>query len=149
MLPPVKTHRFEIDGESYELTEYTRGGQRRIAQHYARAYNQPVVNADILRQTDGDALYVEAVLSECLTDAPERFWGAPVAMPSLNGRPRRQLLLDDMPVRLFEAIYVEVSNWLESFRATTAPRQPIPRPPDTLELVTAQATPVTLRGVAE
>lgn len=115
MVPAAAQHRFGSQQE-YTVQRYTRGGERRIMQAYALDLSLEGVLPGLLQALDGDARYWEAVLKECLIEAPEHWWEAVPPGPSRNGSPSRTLSFEAVPVEEFTDVSKEVQTWFDSFR---------------------------------
>src|SRR5262245_44546782 len=100
MVPAAAQHRFGPQQE-YTAQRYTRGGERRIMQSYALDLSLEGVLPGLLQALDGDARYWEAVLHECLIEAPEHWWEAVAPGASRNGATSRKLSFERVPVEEF------------------------------------------------
>jgi len=147
MLPARVQHRFGPEGE-YVLVRFTRGGQRRIAQHYALALTMDGVTPGLLEAIDGDNRYWEAVLRECLVEAPDHWWEPVPPAVQRNGAPTRVVSFEEVPMEEFDQVTREVATWLASFRtpehSPTAPTSPGDAP----GLGDPEAVPAAFRGRA-
>jgi hypothetical protein len=109
MLPPPLEHRFTLEGETYCLTGWTRGGERRIHAQYALALGpQPAT----LEAIDGGSLYDEAVAAECLREAPDYWWTQAPPAAGSNGLPQRVFNCDRIPAGLWRDFREEVAKFL-------------------------------------
>src|SRR5215831_7881043 len=138
MPPAPMEHRYTIDGEAYCLREATMyEGQQRIQQYYALALTlqpgllhpdtgQPLLPTEALwgsyrhalEATNGNALYVKAVIQECLVEAPDFWWVPQPVQPALNGTTRRVVTFKDVPWRIWQQQFREVNVFLDAiFRA--------------------------------
>jgi hypothetical protein len=149
MLPAPIEHHFVIDGEPYRLVEWTRGGERRLRAEYAMAIAAAPTVIDIV---DGQSLYAEAVVRECLKEAPAIFWETLPAQEGSNGQPRRVISCERIPRALWEAFRKEV----DAFLALLFPPQPTDLPAgdgpgqgDTARLEVAEAVSPVIRGRAQ
>jgi hypothetical protein len=136
MLPARIEHRFQIDAASYCLTEWDRGGDKRIKIDYAlsliaaadsagalpspvsaqpdfQAYAERLSSmsrhlSSLIEVLDGDNLWVEAIARECLTEAPDIFWDAPAPASGANGMSTKRVKLDTIPRALWHQFRREV-----------------------------------------
>jgi hypothetical protein len=149
MLPAPIEHRFVIEGESYLLVEWTRGGEKRIRAEYAMAI---AAAPTVIEAMDGADLYAEAVARECLKEAPPIFWQSLPTQASGNGAPRATITLDQVPRGLWEAFRREVDAFLGKI-FPAVPAEPAPDyaagAAESVAVEIAEAVPTVFRGRAQ
>lgn len=149
MLPPPIVHRFTLEGESYCLSGWTRGAERRIHAQYALALGPAASTLDAI---DGGNLYDEAVAAECLTEAPDYWWDTVPPAPGSNGTPRRVITCDRIPPALWRAFRAEVAQFLRLLfpgpAADAAPGAPAGAA-DPVPVASTEVVATGLRGRAE
>ena len=149
MLPSPIEHHFDLNGESYLLVEWTRGGERRLRADFALASS---ASPGVIDSIDGGDLYAEAVARECLKEAPAIFWETRPPSAGANGTPQRVVNLDQVPRALWEAFRKEVDAFLALIfpPVSTELRQTSgERPAEPVAVAPAQAVPALFRGRAE
>jgi hypothetical protein len=148
MLPVPLEHRFTINGDTYLLMEYTRGGERRLRQEYSMAI---ALAPGVIEAMDGADLYAEALARECLKEAPAIWWEEQPAQAGRNGTPARVITCEHIP----RAVWVEFRREADYFLGLLFP--PLPAAvedthverqgaPDVVE--TPEAIPAVFRGRA-
>ena len=116
--PQPYEHRFVLDGDSYLLVGWTRGGDRRINAAYALAI--AAVPGLMLDAVDGNNLYTEAVARECLKEAPDLFWESVPPPAGTNGTATRVVTFEQVPIQLWERFRKEVDAFVAHFRPVPA-----------------------------
>lgn len=151
MLPAPLTHTFQVDGETFTLTEYqTRGSEARIQATYAQALNPAPLPIEMY---DGNNLWVEAIAKECLSQAPAWCWRDRLAgeAPS-RFDPLRVVTLEAFSRFTWPQFRKEVNAFLADLRPSL-PADDAPAlngvPTDTPSVDAPQAVPALLRGRAE
>jgi hypothetical protein len=110
----VPTHTFGPNKE-YTVKRFTVAGERKIMRAYAKALADAGQElSGILETVDGGTLYMQAVLTECLLEAPEHWW-----QDTTQGG--RAVTFEVYPEE-FAYVAREVNAWLNSFRLPDPPR---------------------------
>lgn len=149
MLPKLIEHTFTLDGESYRLVEWDRGGERRLKAEYAMAIAPA---PGVLENIDGGNLYAEAVARECLKEAPDIFWTTRPAQAGQNGTPSRVVSLEHVPRALWEQFRAEVDRFLGLIFPAAAAELVTDlerRPSEPQRLETVENLPTVFQGRAE
>lgn len=155
MLPAPHTHQFHVNGEPYTLRVPGRAGDRRIQQQYALALSQQGITPTLLHALDGDNLYVEAVATECLVEAPEYWWKTPPAPTPKGASPNgveKIVSFEHVPLDIWQQFRQEVETFLATFPGvvtTAVGETPSGRPEDADPVARPQNIPAVFRGVAE
>lgn len=116
--PPPYEHHFTIDGERYTLVGWSLEGDNRIHLDYAMAI-APVPG--VLDAIYGAHLYAQAVVRECLKEAPALFWETAPVPAGTNGAPARVVTLRHVSMALWDQLRPEVDAFVAQFRPAAAP----------------------------
>ena len=149
LVPEPLEHRFSIEGESFLLVEWDRGGEKRIKVDYAMNLTPAPT---VLESIDGGNLYAEAVARECLKEAPALFWETRPALANQNGTPARVVTLEHVPRLLWDRFRQEVDAFLAKlFPAVSVDAQPASAagPGDADAVAPAETLSAGMRGRAE
>jgi len=120
MRAPV-THNFFIDSQPYRLQEWGHEGAMRIQLAYAHDIAQ--VPGGVLEALYGADRYANAVVRECLVEAPPFWWEADPTIGPMNGTPRRRVTFAQVSNAHWVAMLREVNAFLEAiFHADDPPQ---------------------------